>query len=150
VAALVAGDFILPRDTERKLAFIAGGIGVTPFRSMVKYITDRGEDRDVVMLYANRRYEEIVYRDVFQAAERAFYFRPVYVLTDASLAPPNWDGEIGRIDAAMIEWQIPDYFERLFYVSGSPSLVQAVREALRDLGVQQEQIRTDYFSGLAA
>lgn len=150
VAALVAGDFTLPRDANQKLAFIAGGIGITPFRSMVKYLTDRGEDRDVVMLYANRRRQEIVYRDVFQAAERAFHFRPVYVLSDASSAPSQWEGEVGRIDAAMIERQIPDYFDRLFYVSGSPNLVQAVREALRDLGVKQDRIRTDYFSGLAA
>ena len=103
IAALVAGDFTLPRNAERKLAFIAGGIGITPFRSMVKYLTDRGEDRNVVMLYANRRYEEIVYRDVFAAAARTFHFRPVYVLSDDSSAPPFWHGEVGRIDAAMIE-----------------------------------------------
>jgi ferredoxin-NADP reductase/Na+-translocating ferredoxin:NAD+ oxidoreductase RnfD subunit len=150
IAALVAGDFTLPRNAERKLAFIASGIGITPFRSMVKYLTDRGEDRNVVMLYANRRYEEIVYRNVFQAAEETFRFRPVYVLSDASSAPPLWNGEVGRIDAAMIGRQIPDYLDRLFYVSGSHTFVQSVREALSDLGVEQEQVTTDYFSGLAA
>ena len=117
---------------------------------MVKYLTDRGEDRDVVMLYANRRYEEIIYRNVFHAAVRAFRFRPVYVVSDVSSAPPHWDGEIGRIDAAMIERQIPDYFDRLFYVSGSATFVQSMRQALRDLGVQHDRITTDYFSGLAA
>jgi glycine betaine catabolism B len=150
VAALVAGDFTLPRDREQKLAFIAGGIGITPFRSMVKYLTDRGEDRDVVLLYANRRFEEIVYGNVFQAAEQTFRFRPVYVLSDPSSAPPYWRGEIGRIDAAMIARQIPDYHERLFYVSGSPQLVQAAKDALHRLSVRHEQIKTDYFSGLAA
>jgi ferredoxin-NADP reductase/Na+-translocating ferredoxin:NAD+ oxidoreductase RnfD subunit len=149
VATQVAGDFTLPRDSDRKLAFIAGGIGVTPFRSMVKYLTDRGENRDVVMLYANRRYDEILYRDVFQAAQRSLDFRPVYVLSDASSSPHWWEGERGRIDAAMIERQIPDYDERLFYVSGSPPLVRSVLDALRDLGVKQSQIKTDYFSGLA-
>jgi len=150
VAALVAGDFTLPRDADRKLAFIAGGIGITPFRSMVKYLTDRGEDRDVVLLYANRRYEEIVYRTVFQAAAQALHFRAVYVLSDSSSAPPSWDGDVGRIDAAMIARQIPDYFDRLFYVSGSSNLVLAVQAALGELGVKQNQIRVDYFSGLAA
>ncbi len=149
-AALVAGDFTLPRDAERKLAFIAGGIGITPFRSMVKYLTDRREHRDVVMLYANSRVEEIVYRDVFDTAQHAFNFRPVYVLSDVSSSPRLWNGEVGRIDAAMIERQIPDYKERLFYVSGSPGLVQAVQGVLNELGVPHDHVKTDYFSGLAA
>jgi ferredoxin-NADP reductase len=150
VAAQVAGDFTLPPDPRPKLAFIAGGIGITPFRSMVKYLTDRHEKRDVVLLYANRRAEEMLYRDVFAAAQRAFRFRPVYVLSDASSTPPGWAGETGRIDAALIARQIPDFRERLFYVSGSPSLVQSVQRALRDLGVKPDRIKTDYFSGLAA
>ncbi|HEU0115318.1 MAG TPA: RnfABCDGE type electron transport complex subunit D [Thermomicrobiales bacterium] len=150
VAAQIAGDFTLPRDPRRKLAFIAGGIGITPFRSMVKYLTDRHEKRDVVLLYANRRCEEILYRDVFTAAQRAFRFRPVYLLSDPSSAPPAWAGAVGRIDAALIARQIPDYRERLFYVSGSPALVQSAQRALRDLGVKPDRIKTDYFSGLAA
>jgi ferredoxin-NADP reductase len=150
IAALVAGDFTLPRSAERKLAFIAGGIGITPVRSMVKYLTDRGEDRNVVMLYANRRYEEIVYRDVFEAAAWAFRFRPVYVLSDVSSLPPFWQGEVGRIDAAMIRRRIPDYLDRLFYVSGSAEFIHSVRQSLRELGVNDEQVTTDYFAGLAA
>lgn len=149
VATRVAGDFTLPRRTEQKLAFIAGGIGVTPFRSMVKYMTDRHEPRDVVLIYANRTYDEILYGDVFNAALRVFQFRPVYALSDPASAPGWWDGERGRIDAAMIQRQIPDFRDRMFYVSGSPALVTSVQEALRQLGVKRE-IKTDYFSGLAA
>jgi ferredoxin-NADP reductase len=149
VAAHVAGDFTLPRDPKRKLAFIAGGIGITPFRSMAKYLTDRGEKRDIVVLYANRRAEDILYRDVFAAAQRAFGLRPVAVLSDASSAPPGWAGVAGRIDAALIARQIPDYPERLFYVSGSPALVESVQRALRDLGVKPDRIKTDWFAGLA-
>ncbi len=117
---------------------------------MVKYLTDRRENRDVVLLYANRSYDEILYQDVFTSAQRVFRFRPVYVLSDAASAPSPWNGERGRIDAAMIARQIPDYRDRLFYVSGSPALVQSVVETLRDLGVKSSQIRTDSFSGLAA
>ena len=148
IATQVAGDFTLPRDAHRKLAFVAGGIGVTPFRSMVKYLTDRCEHRDVVMLYANRTYGEILYRDVFWQAMYAFRFRPVYLVSDGASVPPGWTGEVGRIDAALIQRQIPDYQERLFYVSGSPRLVHSVHRALRELGVKSEQIRTDAFAGL--
>jgi ferredoxin-NADP reductase/Na+-translocating ferredoxin:NAD+ oxidoreductase RnfD subunit len=150
VAAQVAGDFTLPRDPQQKLAFIAGGIGITPFRSMAKYLTDRRERRNVVLLYANRRYDEILYQDVFDAARRVIRFRTVYVLSDPTSAPGWWYGERGRIDAAMIARQIPDYRERRFYVSGSPALVQSVLAALRRLGVKPSQIKTDYFTGLAA
>lgn len=149
VAAQVAGDFTLPRNADRKLAFIAGGIGVTPFRSMVKYLTDRREKRDVVLLYATRRYDELLYRDVFQRAMYAFRFRPVYVISDPRSAPASWTGESGRIDAELIRRQIPDYADRLIYVSGSPALVEGVRRALRELGVKTDHIKTDYFSGLA-
>jgi ferredoxin-NADP reductase/Na+-translocating ferredoxin:NAD+ oxidoreductase RnfD subunit len=148
VASQVAGDFTLPRNPDRKLAFIAGGIGVTPFRSMVKYLTDLGENRDIVMLYANRSYQEILYRDVFETARCSLAFRPVYVLSDASSSPHRWEGERGRIDAPMIARQIPDYRERQFYVSGSPELVQSALAALHALGVKPRQIKTDSFSGL--
>ncbi len=149
LAAQVAGDFTMPKDQTQKLAFIAGGIGVTPFRSMVKYLIDRRERRDVVMLYANRRYDEILYADVFQAAPSVFRFRPVYVLSEPESAPFAWSGERGRIDAEMIALQVPDYRDRLFYVSGSPALIQSVRQALRELGVKPDKIKTDSFAGLA-
>ena len=95
LAAQVAGDFTMPKDQTQKLAFIAGGIGVTPFRSMVKYLNDRRERRDVVMLYANRRYDEILYSDVFQAAPSVFRFRPVYVLSKQNLLPLPGPGSGG-------------------------------------------------------
>jgi ferredoxin-NADP reductase len=150
-AAHVAGDFTLPRDPARKLAFIAGGIGVTPFRSMVKYMTDRDEKRNVAMLYANRRYEEILYRDVFEEARRAFRFRILYLLSDPSsvAAAPDRGVLSGRIDTALVQRQIPDYRDRLFYISGSPALVRSATQSLRKLGVKESDIRTDYFSGLA-
>src|SRR5260370_1410080 len=64
VAAQIAGDFTLPTDPSQKLVFIAGGIGITPFRSMLKYLLDTHQRRDIVMFYANRRVDEIVYKDV--------------------------------------------------------------------------------------
>lgn len=150
IASLVSGDFTLPKNPNQKIAMIAGGIGITPFRSMIKYLTDTGQQRDVVLMYANRVVEEVVYRDVLQEAQGAFGLRTVYVLSDTRRAPNWWAGELGRIDADMIEARVPDYDERTFYVSGSPQLVQGALAALRELGVKSSQIRTDYFSGLAA
>lgn len=149
LATGVAGDFVLPRDRRRKLAFVAGGIGVTPFRSMVKYLTDRGEQRDIVLLQAAHDVSGLIYQDVFQQAERAFAFRHIPIVADRTSAPARWRGLAGHIDASLIRRQIPDYRERLFYVSGSARMVQSVREALRELGLPDAQIRTDDFSGLS-
>jgi ferredoxin-NADP reductase/Na+-translocating ferredoxin:NAD+ oxidoreductase RnfD subunit len=144
----IAGDFTLPKDPARKLAFIAGGIGITPFRSMVKYLHDTHEQRDIVMLYSNRSAQEIAYKDVFDSASRAnIGFRPVYTLTHGT--PPDWRGERGYIDSAMLARAIPDYKERAFYISGPQSMVDASKKTLRKMGVPRWNIRTDYFPGFA-
>ena len=70
VASQLGGDFVMPDDKARKLAFIAGGIGVTPYRSMLKYLLDTKEQRDIAMIYATSSEKEIVYKDVLEAARR--------------------------------------------------------------------------------
>lgn len=150
LAAQVSGDFTLPRDPARKLAFIGGGIGITPFRSMAKYLTDRHERRDVVLIYAAATPAEFVYRDVFDAAAAALRFRTVYLLSGRHGIPQRWMGETGRVTPELIARQIPDFAERLFYVSGSSEMVRSTVQALHDLGVHQRTIKTDYFSGLAS
>lgn len=149
LAGSIAGDFVLPRNKKRKLAFIAGGIGVTPFRSMVKYLHDSGEIRDTVMFYSNRSDAEIAYKDVFDAAERAnIGFKAVYTLTDKDI-PATWQGERGYVDAAMIAKHMPDYKDRTFYISGPPAMVGTFKKSLRKMGVPFYRIKTDYFPGFA-
>ncbi len=131
-ASQVAGDFTLPRDTHKKLAFIAGGIGVTPFRSHVQYLIDIKDKRDVILLYASRP-DEVVYRDLFDRAHAELGMKTVYI------------SEI--IDADRIRKEIPDYKERTFYISGPPSMVDAHKKTLRALGVSRLKIKTDYFPG---
>lgn len=150
LAGQVAGDFTLPGDQTRKLAFIGGGIGITPFRSMAKYLTDRREPRDVVLIYAAGDPAEFVYRDVFDAAAPVLRFRTVYLLSGRRGIPSRWLGETGRVTPELIARQIPDYAERLFYISGSSEMVRATVDALHELGIGQRNIKTDYFSGLAS
>lgn len=133
-AAQVAGDFVLPKEPGKKLAFIAGWIGITPFRAHTQYIIDKKESRDVVLLYASRP-EDIVYRDIFDRAREVFGMRTHYIPT--------------IIDAELITETIPDYAERTFYISGPPGMVDACKKALCTLGVPHSRIVTDYFPGLA-
>jgi len=148
-AGQLGGDFTMPKDTSRKLAFIAGGIGVTPYRSMLKYLIDTKEKRDIVMLYSERAANEIAYRDVFETAMQEIGTRTIYTLTGDTPPPQGWNGKQGKISTQMITTEIPDYKQRLFYVSGSHSLVTAVKAMLSELGVEPWQIKTDFFPGYA-
>jgi glycine betaine catabolism B len=136
VASKVAGDFVLPPDSARKLAFIAGGIGITPFRSMVKYLLDTNQPRDIVLLYGARAEEELIFRDIFEEAQMRFGMRVVYVISRL-------------IDKEAIRKEVPDFTTLLFYVSGPEPMVQGVSKILAGMGIARRQIKRDYFPGYA-
>lgn len=148
-AGQLAGDFTMPKDTTKKLAFIAGGIGVTPFRSMTKYMIDTGEKRDVSLLYSEKHPSAFVYKDVFDAAKSTGVANVTYAISDTNAVPANWSGESGALDANMIARAIPDYAERTFYVSGPHAMVVALTDVLHGLGVHRSHIKTDHFTGYA-
>jgi ferredoxin-NADP reductase/Na+-translocating ferredoxin:NAD+ oxidoreductase RnfD subunit len=149
VGAQLSGDFTLPRDATRKLAFLAGGIGITPFRSMIKYLIDTRQRRPIVLLYSNKAADEVVYRDVLDEAREELGIRTVYTLTDRVKRPTGWHGRMGRIDAKMIAEEVPDYRERIFYVSGPQAMVNAFEATLKRMGVSADQIKIDFFPGFA-
>ena len=147
-AGHIAGDFTLPRDQGQKLVFIAGGIGITPFRSMLKYLLDTKQRRDIVVLYASRTASDLVYRDVLSEAQARLGVRVVYTLTDSASVPRDWAGYVGRVDRQMLVNVVPDFRERTFYLSGPPAMVHAHEQVLRALGVGRNRIKTDAFAGL--
>lgn len=149
VAAQLAGDFTLPDDPHQRCVLIAGGIGITPFRSMLKYLLDTRQPRPITVLYSNRTVDDIVYKDVLDAAHRKLGIKVVYTITDTINFPASWRGKVGRIDAAMIRQEVPDYRSALFYVSGPNAMVDGIKDALHRLHVPASHIKTDYFSGLA-
>ena len=143
----LAGDFTLPHNPRKPLAFIAGGIGITPFRSMLKYLSDRGEKRDVVLLFSSSREDQVVFQDVLEEAAQKVGLKVTITLTDMENIRAGWTGKSGLIDAAMIREVVPDASRRLFFVSGPPGMVNSARSALRAAGVHRRSIRTDYFPG---
>ncbi len=146
IATGLQGDFIMPKDTEKKLVFIAGGIGITPFRSMVKYMLDKSQNRQVVLFYINKHEVDIVYRDIFERAT-SLGLKIVYVLTHIDDVPQNWNGRIGHLDQQMIEEEVPDFKERMFYLSGPSGMVDSFKKHLAVMGINNSQIVTDYFPG---
>lgn len=139
----LAGNFTLKGHEHQKLAFVAGGIGITPFRSMIKYLTDRHMHTDLTVLYLVSDSEELAYLDDLRQAA-AVGVRTIPVLTGGGRA----DGIVSaELDADLIVRAIPDYAERLFYVSGPNRMVETAKADLLQLGVSSRRIKTDYFSG---
>jgi ferredoxin-NADP reductase len=149
VASQITGDFTLPPDPNQKLVFMAGGIGITPFRSMIKYLLDMHQRRPITLVYAARNVDEIVYKDVFDRAEKELGIKVVYTLTDTANIPASWNGIVGRITPGMIVKQIPGIRQARVYLSGSRTVVESFKDTLRELEIPKSQIITDYFAGLA-
>ncbi|MBX4191373.1 MAG: RnfABCDGE type electron transport complex subunit D [Candidatus Doudnabacteria bacterium] len=137
LAGQQAGDFTMPNDKNRKLAFIAGGIGITPFRSMIKYLIDTDEKRDVVLFYSVKNESEIAYREVFMEAQNKLGSKIVFIETD----------KMGFLTPQIIREHAGDYKQRLFYISGPRGMVTAFEKTLSAMGVGQMQIRVDFFPG---
>lgn len=146
-AGQLAGDFTLPKDTRQKLVFLSGGIGVTPFRSMIKYCVDTNEKQDIIHFFSNKTADEVVYEDVFAQAEKNVGIKTVYTLTDTEHISKEWKGEKGRVDALMIQKYVPDYKERMYYISGPHPMVTAYQQLLKTFGISPTRIIVDYFPG---
>lgn len=132
IATGAEGNFVLPKDESRKLAFIAGGVGITPFRSMAKYLVDKDVRRDIILLYSANRPEEFVFTELFNDA-KSRGLNPVYTTE--------------RVNAEFISRNIPDWKGRLFYVSGPQPMVKAIEKTLALMGIPKHAIKRDYFPG---
>jgi len=144
-----AGDFILPKENQKGLVFIAGGIGVTPFRSMIKYLLDNNEKRDIIMFYSNKTVEDIAYREIFDEAENKLGIKTIYAITDTKdgLGGRNMYG--GFINADLLKKELPNYAEKIFYISGPHGMVNVFEKTLKEMGVENKNIKIDFFPGYA-
>jgi ferredoxin-NADP reductase/Na+-translocating ferredoxin:NAD+ oxidoreductase RnfD subunit len=149
IASQLAGDFVLPNGSWQKCVFIAGGIGITPFRSMLKYLLDTCQPRPITLFYANKSIDDIVYKDILYRADRELGIRTIYAITDKRNTPPNWTGWVGRLTPEIIRSTVPDFRNCTFYLSGPRGMVDSFKDSLRRLNIQNSRIKTDYFAGLA-
>lgn len=140
------GRFVL-KEEYKKIAFLSGGIGITPIRSILKYTFDLKLPKDIILLYSGHDVEHLIFKDDFdRMRESDKYLEVVYVLTGK--AGVVFGFESGRIDAGLIRRKIQDYAQRIFFICGPPGMVRAMREILeKEIGVAQEQIVTEDFSG---
>jgi glycine betaine catabolism B len=142
----LSGDFVLPKKVaDHKYIFIAGGIGVTPFSSIVKESIDRESKLDAVMFYLNRNIEDVAYLDLFTSAN-TLGLKLVNIL---DLPPKDWSGERGFLTKEILARHCPDFKERIAYISGPPGMVGSYKKLLKNAGMPDKNIKTDYFPGLA-
>lgn len=134
MASSPQGEFVLPKDKGIPLAFIAGGIGVTPFRSMVKSMLENDEKRDIIFLYSNSKEEDVAFENLFTKATKVGV-KTIYNITEKD----------GYIDKKRIEEFMPDYKKRVFYISGPEPMVEAFKKML--LEMKAKKIKTDFFPG---
>jgi len=132
-------------EASASFLFIAGGIGVTPFRSMIKYLLDTKQRRDITLIYAVRSSEDIAYQDVFDAAQTQLDAKIYYLVGEPNAKPPFYTA---RIDAASLKRLAPNT-DSLFYISGPHDMVVDTEHALRENGVPRPHIKKDFFSGYA-
>jgi ferredoxin-NADP reductase len=138
------GTFLLPEDTSKEYVFVAGGIGITVFRCMLRYIADKGLPHKVTLVYSNRDRESTAFLDELQEIERALpNFRLVLTMTD----DPGWDGDTRMLDAAVLGEYLGELDGYTFMIAGPPPMVESVAGALRDAGLPEEQVLPDSFSG---
>jgi ferredoxin-NADP reductase len=144
-AAQRAGDFTLRADDTRRI-FIAGGIGVTPFVSMVRSAKQQGIQLNATLFYCNKTEADIAYDALFaEAADVGLTV--VHVLQESAVSSRSH--EVGYITKEMLMKYEPNFVTATYYISGPPGLVGAYKKLARGLGVARRRIVTDYFPGLA-
>lgn len=141
------GSFVLHKNSARPALFFAGGIGITPFRSIIKDATERRLSHRVTLFYSNRTPGSTAFLSDFEAWQRAnANFRLVATVTD----PPDgeqWAYDRKMMDAAFIRPYLADSANAICYLAGPPAFVKAMRDALNELGTDPDSIRTEEFSG---
>jgi ferredoxin-NADP reductase len=139
------GDFLLPEDTEQPYVFIAGGIGITVFHCMLRYIAEEGLPYRVTLVYSNRDRESAAFLDELEELERAIPgLRVILTMTD----DPGWEGERRRVDAAFLADVLGDELESSMYlIAGPPPMVEAIAGEVAGTGVPDDQILPARFSG---
>ncbi|HSS81540.1 MAG TPA: FAD-dependent oxidoreductase [Gaiellaceae bacterium] len=139
------GDYVLPEDTSPHYVFVAGGIGITVFRSMLHYIADKGEPYRVTLVYSNRDRASTPFLDELQELEKAI---PGCQLVLTMTEDEGWEGESRYVSPDLLsdhlEGELGDY---TYLVAGPPGMVEGVTGQLRAAGVPEEQVLPDSFSG---
>jgi len=133
---------------KRTAVFLAGGIGITPFRSIVFRAAKEKLPHRIFPFYSNRRPEDAPFLDELQALERENpNYKLIASMTDMSKSQRPWQGEVGLIDQEMLVRHLKNAVSPIYYVAGSPEMVKGLKTMISGAGVDDDDIRAEEFAG---
>ncbi|MFW7340910.1 FAD-dependent oxidoreductase [Pollutimonas sp. H1-120] len=142
------GSLALHGRSARAAVFIAGGIGITPFMSMLRQAAHEALPHQILLLYSNRRPEDAAFLGELQELERKnARFRLMATMTQASKSAQAWTGEQAMVSGELIKREITGLADPIFYVVGPPAMVEALKGALNQAGIDEDDIRSEEFYG---
>jgi ferredoxin-NADP reductase/nitrite reductase/ring-hydroxylating ferredoxin subunit len=147
------GDFVLHDDYSKPAVFLSGGIGVTPFRSMIKYATDKQLPIKITMFDSNKNQQNILYKEEFDRwADQNKNFKVIYAVTEEEqeATNSNWSGERGRIGKLMLERHLSkgEIGNAIFYICGPPGMLKAMQELLqKEMQIPKDRFKVEAFTG---
>ena len=142
------GFLSLPESTALPAIFLAGGIGITPFRSMIRYASGAGTGHTITLFYSNRTPDEAVFLGELEGIAEVYgNLRVLPTMTRIQESAVRWPGLTGRIDASMIEEHCRDWRDSVFYLAGPPAMVDSMKEILKEMHISNERMHIEKFSG---
>jgi ferredoxin-NADP reductase len=143
-----SGDLILQNDVARTAVFLAGGIGITPFRSMVCLATEERLRPRIFLFYSNRRPEDAPFLAELQSLEkRNPKYKLIASMTQMEKSHQSWTGETGFINQDMLGKYLKDSAPPIYYIAGAPDMVKGLHEMLSKTGIDDDDIRAEEFAG---
>jgi predicted ferric reductase len=135
-----------PSERSRGLVLVAGGIGITPGMSTLRTLADRGDTRSHPLVYGNRTWDGVVFREELDSLSERLDLRVVHVLAEP---PEGWSGEQGRVTPELLARHMPaDSDRHQHLVCGPPPMIDAVTQALGSLGVPPARVHAERWRGV--
>lgn len=142
------GSMTLHNDTAKPAVILAGGIGITPFYSIVKEAAHDKLPHKIFLFYSNRRPEDTAFLKELQELEKQNpNFKLVATMTDMDESAQPWAGETGYITKEMVAKYVPDITSVIGYLAGPASMVSAMRKLFNEAGLNDDYIRSEEFTG---
>ncbi len=143
-----SGDLILQNDSTRAAVFLAGGIGITPFRSIVHWAAKEKLPNRIVLFYCNRRPEDAPFLAELQSLESDNpKYKLIASMTEMEKSQQPWNGETGLINQEMLGRYLKGATSPIYYIAGPPAMVQGLHEMLSKTGIIDDDIRAEEFGG---
>jgi ferredoxin-NADP reductase len=142
------GTFTLPEETATPVIFLAGGIGITPFRSMLQNVVTAQTNHSITLFYSNRVPGEALFLDELQSITGAHeHISIIPTMTRVDSSSTTWTGLTGRLNSSMIQEGCKEWRNAVYFIAGPPKMSDSMKEILEGMDIQPDLIRIERFVG---